>query len=116
MNGITIVEEHLCRVAELPAFICVGIFITILVASVLLGYWFMYKKNLVDKPGKIAIIICSILITIVYAVFCVGQIIKYNTTHTEYTVIVDDSVGFNEFNNKYEIISVDGNEYRVKEK
>ena len=116
MNGITVIEEHLCRAGELSAFIGIGIFITLLVAGTLLTYRLMYKKNLVDKSGKIAIIICSVLIIIVYSAFCVGQVIKYNTTHMEYTVTVNDNVSFNDFYEKYEIVSIDGNEYRVKEK
>lgn len=34
----------------------------------------------------------------------------------EYIVTVDDGVGFNDFHEKYEIISTDGIEYRVVEK
>lgn len=48
--------------------------------------------------------------------FWTGVINKFNTTHMEYTVIVDDSVSFNDFHAKYEIISTNGNEYRVAEK
>lgn len=41
---------------------------------------------------------------------------QYNTTHMEYTITIDDSVGFNEFYDKYEVISVDGEKYRVIER
>ena len=116
MSGITIIEEHLCRVVELGSLIGTGIFITSLVAGALLTYRFIYKKNLVDKSGKIAIIICSVVIAIVYFAWCAVQVVKYNKTHMEYTVTINDNVSFNDFHEKYEIVSIDGNEYRVKEK
>ena len=114
MNGITIIEEHLCREVEFPVLIGFGIFITLLVVGALRFYILMWKHNLFDK--KTPIIICSILIVVIYVVFWVVQINGYNDTHMEYTVMIDDSVSFNDFHTKYEIISVDGNEYRVVEK
>jgi hypothetical protein len=51
-----------------------------------------------------------------YVVFWVFQINNYNKTHIEYTVTIDDSVSFDDFHEKYEIVSVNGNEYRVVEK
>lgn len=116
MNGITIIKEHLCRVVEMPALIGTGIFITLLIGGALLLYRFAYKHDLTDKQGKIATIICSILLSVMYIVTWVVQISNYNTTHMEYTVTVDDSVSFNDFHAKYEIISINGDEYRVVEK
>ncbi len=116
MNGVTIIEEHLCRVVELPSLIGLGIFVTLLIVCVLLLYRCVYKYSLVDKQGKITTIICSILLVVVYVVFWIVQINNYNNTHMEYTVTIDDSVSFNDFHTKYEIVSVNGNEYRVIEK
>lgn len=115
MNGVTIIEEHLCRVVEMPELICVGIFITLLFIGALLLYRLIYKCNMANKKDKIATIVCSAFLVIVYVVFCVVQINHYNNTHMEYTVTVDDSVSFNDFHAKYEIVSVDGDRYRVKE-
>lgn len=118
MNGVTIVEEHLCRVVELPALIGTGIFITLLIAGGLLLYKLVWKYGLVcnTKRDKITTIVCSMLLVVMYIVFWVSQISNYNKTHMEYTITVDDSVGFNDFHEKYEIVSVNGNEYRVVEK
>ena len=116
MNGITIIEEHLCRVVELPLLICVGIFITLLFLAVLAMYRYMYKISTESKDTKITAFCCSVALIILYIVFWTFQIHNYNKTHMEYTVIVNDSVSFNDFHEKYEIISIDGNEYRVKEK
>lgn len=118
MNGITIIEEHLCRVVELPALIGIEIFITLLFVGVLLLYKLIWKYDLVvkDKKEKIATIVCSILLVVMYIVCWVALISNYNKTHMEYTVTVDDSVSFNDFHTKYEIVSVNGDEYRVVEK
>ena len=114
MNGITIIEEHLCRATELQSLIGIGIFMTILCGGILAFYYWAIKHcdNNTKKAGQI----CSILISILYIITWAVQIDSYNKTHMEYTVTVDDSVSFNDFHEKYEIISVDGNEYRVKEK
>ena len=116
MNGITIVEEHLCRVVELPALIGLGIFITLLFVGALLLYISICKYNMTDKKGKNIAIVCSVLLVIMYVAFWVVQINYYNNTHMEYTVTVDDSVSFNDFHAKYEIVSVNGDKYRVIEK
>lgn len=115
MNGITIVEEHLCRVVELGELIGSGFFITLLFCCGLLLYRFMYKEDTSEVNKKI-IIVCSVLLVAMYIWFWIFQIDKYNTTYMEYTVTVDNNISFNEFHTKYEIISINGNEYRVVEK
>lgn len=114
MNGITIIEEHLCRVVELSSLIGIGIFMTILCGGILAFYHWAIKHC--DNSTKKAARVCSIFIIIIYIIIVAIQINGYNETHMEYTVTVDDSVSFNDFHEKYEIISVDGEEYRVKEK
>lgn len=116
MNGITIVEEHLCRVVELPSLIGLGIFMSLLIVGVLAFYRFMYKNSIKNKSTKILIWCCSILLVILYIATWGHQICMYNKTHMEYTVMIDDSVSFNDFHAKYEIVSVNGNKYRVLEK
>lgn len=120
MNGITIIEEHLCRTVELPALIIMGIFVTLLFVGALLFYILIWKYDLLNKKKKeknrTDIIIRSILLVVIYIVFLAAQINDYNDTHMEYTVTIDDSVSFNDFYTKYEIVSVSGDEYRVVEK
>ena len=115
MNGITIVEEHLCRVVELEELIGSGFFITLLTCGGLFLYRFMYKEDTSELNKKLAIV-CSVLLVAMYIWFWTFQINKYNTTHMEYTVTVDDSVSFNDFHGRYDIVSINGNEYRVIEK
>ena len=114
MNGITIIEEHLCRVVELRALVGIGIFMTLIVGGILTFYCWASKHC--DNSSKKAARICSVLVVILYIVTLVVQINGYNKTHMEYTVIVNDNVSFNDFHKKYEIVSIDGIEYRVKEK
>ena len=115
MDGITIIAEHLCRVIEFRELIGVGIFVTLVICGALFLYRFMYKNDTCETNKKIAIV-CSVLLIAVYIWFWVCQIDRYNTTHMEYTVIVDDSVSFNDFHGRYDIVSINGNEYRVIEK
>lgn len=116
MNGITIVEEHLCRVVELPSLIGIGIFMSLLIVGVLALYRLAYKNSTKDKSTKILTWCCSIFLVILYIATWGHQICMYNKTHMEYTVTIDDSVSFNDFHAKYEIVSVTGNKYRVLEK
>lgn len=120
MNGITIIEEHLCRAVEIPILIVIGFFVTLLFVGAFAIYILIWKYDLLDKKKKeknrTDIIICSILLVIIYAALWAVLINAYNDTHIEYTVAIDDSVSFNDFYAKYEIVSVSGDEYRVVEK
>lgn len=115
MNGVTIIKEHLCRVIGLSDLISVGLIVTAMFVGILMLYRWIFKNNIYDKDTKVLTTVCSIVIVILLALSWVTLISQYNTTHLEYTVKVDDSVGFNEFFDRYEIVSVDGDEYRVKE-
>jgi hypothetical protein len=67
---------------------------------------------------KMAVAMTSIVIFIIIIIwtisFCIANSTIYD--HTEYKVIIDDSVNFNEFNEKYEIVDTDGKIYTIKEK
>ena len=112
MNGVTIIVEHLCRVIGLSDLISVGLIVTAMFVGILMLFRWIYKN---DKDTKTSATIGSIIIVILLALSWIALISQYNTTHLEYTVEVDDTVGFNEFFDRYELVSVDGNEYRVKE-
>jgi hypothetical protein len=115
MNGITIIEEYLCRVVELPSLIATGVFFTLLCVGILAFYRWAYKDT-ERKSTKILILCCSIGIVVMCVALWAVQICNYNKTHYEYVVEVDDSVAFNDFFDRYEIVSVDGDRYRVKER
>lgn len=113
MNGINIIAKHFCRETNLATLIIGGSFVTVFVIISLIIYWKIYKDN---NSLKNIIIGCSIAMVSILALFWYLMIDGYNITHMEYTITIDDTVGFNEFNEKYEIISVNDNKYRVKEK
>ena len=115
MDGITIIAEHLYRVIGFGELIGTGILVTLLFCGDLFLYRFMYKTGTCETNKKI-VIVCSVLLIAMYIWFWVFQIDKYNTTHMEYTVTVDDSVSFNDFHGRYDIVSINGNECRVIEK
>jgi hypothetical protein len=112
MNGVTIIEEHICRVVEFVELVGFGIFVTLLAAAALYFYWWVYNHT---ESNKMLPVICAVLLVVICIVFWIVQINRYNVTYKEYTVTVDDSVSLNEFLERYEIVSVDGDEYRVKE-
>ena len=114
MAGITIIEEHLCRVVELPQLIVICVFFTLMCVGALALYRFIYKTT-DSKAIKMLAIVCSIGVIIICIVLWTHQIYSYNKTHFEYTIEVDNSVSFNDFFDKYEIVSADGDRYRVKE-
>lgn len=55
------------------------------------------------------------IVCIILAITCVGLVPK-KKYETRYQVTADDSVSINEFQNKYEIIKVEGKIYTVKER
>ena len=116
MNGITIIEEHFCRQMSLPAVIFGGCTMTVMCISLLSLCGFMVKTLAATKIEKILYWLLSkftIVACIAFWFFCINA---YNTTHIEYTVILDDTVNFNEFYERYEVISENNDEYRIKER
>lgn len=116
MNGITIIEEHLCRQMSLPALILGGCVITLMCIAFLFLCWFLWKTLSDTKIEKILCLLWSTLIIVMCIVFWCSCINTYNTTHIEYTVTIDDTVSFHEFYERYEIISENNGEYRIKER
>lgn len=116
MNGITIIEEHLCRQINLQGLIISGCLITLTCIVFLFLCWFMWKICIKTKTAKILCLICSMLIVVMCIVFWRFQINTYNITHMEYTVTIDNTVSFHEFYERYEIISENNGEYRIKER
>lgn len=108
MEGITILNEIQKTaapewIAILGLTLCFLGFISIII----------YATSQKIVPAIISIVI--FIIMIVWAIyFCIVNSTTYD--HTEYQVIIDDSVNFNEFNEKYEIVNTDGKIYTIKEK
>ena len=110
MNGVTILNsyEYLTNMVSIVGanVLCVGF----LAASIfILIKLFKYASRCSWREFVILVICVSLVIT------CVNLVPKYKY-ETHYQVTVDDSVSMNEFQNKYEIIKVEGKIYTVKER
>ena len=114
MDGITIVEQLMYRGIEIGGLIAILFIITSLSILYLVIGIIIYRRT--DKSTKITIRYCSIITIIINVIIWYCLIDSYNNIHVEYKVIIDDSVGFNEFYEKYEIISINGNIYTIAEK
>lgn len=114
MYGVTILSEMSVRGEEL-GFVMAWWFLTIaaIVGSIWddVEYW-----HYSEWSTRIMGIIRTLIVGALTSIIAVGLCYEYNTFHTEYKVTIDNSVGFNEFTNRYEIISNDGDVYTVIEK
>ena len=113
MKGVTIISEntyHGISIGNLILYFILAIAGVITVILVLNGTR-KEKKPLWKSPDMIVV---SLLIALI--AFGAYVIIDcYKTTYTKYEVAVSDSASLNEFLDKYEIVSRDGNRYIVKE-
>lgn len=109
MDGVIILNSHesLTNFGSifLMTVLCVWFFAV--AAIILLS---LLKHECGPWKGAIVIIICVAL-----SIVC-GCLIPEDEYETHYQVIVDNSVSMNEFQNKYEIIEVEGKIYTVRER
>ena len=109
MDGVTILNsyEHLTNFGSilLMSILCVWFLAVAIVAL------FALLKYGCDSWKEFAILIICVALSIV----C-GCLIPEKKYETHYQVTVDDSVSMNEFQNKYEIIEVEGKIYTVRER
>ena len=122
MDGVTILSEMSVRGTDLPRVIVsviaiVAFSLGCIVAPVNIwrDYKAFYAPIISDKILTIFYIIFVISFSLFLMLFPISAFVEYGTFHTEYVVEVNDSVGFNEFYNHYDIISQDGDIYTVRE-
>lgn len=114
MDGVTILSEMSVRGEEL-AFVIAWIILTIVfivskIADTITHWHYSELKT------KITSVICTVIFCGLPFMVAVYLCRSHNTFHTEYKVTIDDSVGFNEFTECYEILSNDGDIYTVIER
>lgn len=114
MDGVTILSEMSVREVELWKVIIWGIMTAVYVVFMILDHVKCWRY--LSWLTRIVEIICILMIFAFMSIFEYAFIYGYNTFQTEYEVTIDDSVGFNEFNKRYEIVSQDGDIYTVIEK
>ena len=117
MNGITILSEYTYRgksTSECIIICC--IFIILLVSIIMVCYkeYAFYKEYKCTTFSKETVFTLAIALFLIFAcaIVCINE---YNTFYTNYSVIIDDSVGFNEFHENYEIVSKNCDVYTVRE-
>lgn len=114
MDGVTILEEISYRGYALDLAIA---FTIILVIA--LGRLIYLGIDLCRTPGPLFAKSFLVILMVVIIVFGVNIMTivfdAYNTVYTKYKVTIDDSVSFKEFTNRYEVISLDGDIYTVRE-
>lgn len=122
MDGVTILSEMSVRGADLSRVIFgVIMVITLSVGCIMFivnlwgKYDTCYKPTTSDKFFTIFGIIYAMSFYLFLMLFPISAFVEYGTFHTEYVVEINDSVGFNEFYNHYDIISQDGDIYTVRE-
>jgi len=111
MDGITILSEYTYNKMTLNRCIlssCGLIFLFIIIVIV------SYKAYKEDHS------LLEFIITLIIALFFISSAIvsyinDYKITYTDYDVTIDDSVGFNEFYESYEIVSKDEDVYTIRE-
>lgn len=110
MNGVTILNsyEYLTNSTYIEGSII--LFIGFLMASIAIFI------TLLKYSSRCSWTEYTILIVLVALTITVGCLIPKKKYETQYQVTVDDSVSMNEFQSKYEILSVDGKIYTVRER
>ena len=127
MNGITIIDT--IEIYELSGWQVLLGFAPFIVCFVvmLVRLYRAFKKGTAYEQARAVISTehwnpKEFIISLVGAVLSFALMLGLETycpakyIETQYNIVIDDSVSFNDFHEKYEIVSIDGNEYRVKEK
>lgn len=120
MNGVMILNTiEKFTTAKFPAIILFVASIVLMLVGFfsLLSYDNIKEKFNLHKHFIVIFVVISIIGVVGVAccnIFDDNDFMR--ESETRYQVIVDDTVGFNEFNDKYEIIGKDGKIYTVKEK
>lgn len=107
LEGIKVLSktEIMCP----PAWALVLLFVTMIVAVIFVVVSLCEKYNI--------LYILSIIFSLLFiGSFILCFVLERPTGKCEYKVTIDDSVSMNEFNERYEIIEVEGKIYTIKDK
>jgi hypothetical protein len=108
MDGVTILAENTYRMCD-PVFAGIS---TVVVTLMCIFIIYLSLKVCTKLECCFVSLMCILaFVTVVY-----NNVSGYNTIRTEYQVTVDSSVSFQEFFEKYEVISADGYVYTVIER
>jgi hypothetical protein len=108
LNGINVIETIVEPRVPVAAAIFMTIICAVVIALVILA-WIQRKRDVQSVVTYLVVIACCIIGTV-----CIWEL--NGTIDTTYRVQIDQSVSFVEFNEHYEIISQNGDEYIIAEK
>lgn len=113
MPGVEILNTTIHYKEVMPTWVLIVIIAIIVIPAVASLIGEIQDKDLLSTIGHISLIfgLCVALV--------MGTKIRQTTNqidYIEYEVLVDDSVSFTEFNEKYEIVSQKGKVYIIREK
>lgn len=108
MDGVIILDSYEYLINFSSIFVLIILCVWSLAASIV--SLFTLLKHKCNSWMEFTILVICVALTIV----C-GGLIPEKKLETRYQVTVDDSVSMNEFQNKYEIIEVEGKIYTVRE-
>lgn len=109
MNGVIILNSYESLTNFGSVFVMIVLCVWFFAAAVVI-LLSLLKDGCDSWKGPVFLIICVIL-----SIVC-GCLTPKEKHETRYQVTVDDSVSMNEFQDKYEIIEIEGKIYTVKER
>ena len=109
MNGVIILNSYE-SLTNFDSILLMSILCAWSLAAAIVALFALLKYGC-DSWKEFAILIICVLLAIV----C-GCLIPEDKYETRYQVTINDSVSMNEFQNKYEIIEVEGKIYTVRER
>ena len=110
LNGITIIEtvvEPRVDFGVAVWFTVIGTIAMLLIIPSLIKDYMVHKNIRNIMTGIVAIVICCAALFVMWTL--------HNTIETTYRVNIDKSVSLVEFNEKYEIVSQNGDEYIIRD-
>lgn len=112
MGGVIVHAEHVYREVSLIGAAAVLIIASAIILALCCAVVTDFKKKASGRWRDLCILV---FITILGVFGGVLAVCGANEIHKDLIVTIDDSVGFNEFNDRYKIMSQDGNLYTVRE-
>ena len=109
MNGVTILNSYE-SLTNFDSILLMSILCAWSLAAAIIALFALLKYGC-DSWKEFAILVVCVVLFII----C-GCLIPKDKYETRYQVTVDNSVSINEFQNKYEIIEVEGKIYTVRER
>lgn len=113
LEGIEILSQKVAETSPpMPIFAC---FITTIITVLVI--WGTVLCIKCKEWGPMVLVgVTAIFMTICSIIFWVDHFTTKPQCYTEYKVICSDTVDFNEFNQKYEILEQEGKIYTIREK